>query len=120
MAISGIADLRRVLPLLAAVLLAACAPVIPPREAPAVPPRGPADEIPLFLNVSARAGIDAQHAATWNQFGEEGEDAPFDTGYMAMGQAWGDFDNDGWPDLYVTGNQAPNALFRNRGDGTFE
>lgn len=33
MAISGIADLRRV-------LLAACAPIIPPREAPAVPPRG--------------------------------------------------------------------------------
>ena len=50
MAISGIADLRRVLPLLAAVLLAACVPVIPPREAPPVPPRGPADEIPLFLN----------------------------------------------------------------------
>ncbi len=120
MAFSGIADLRRLLPLLASVLLVACTPIIPPREAAPPPPRGPADEIPLFLNVSARAGIDAEHAATWNQFGEEGKEAPFDTGYMAMGQAWGDFDNDGWPDLYVTGNQAPNALFRNRGDGTFE
>jgi len=33
-----------------------------------------------------------------------------------------DFDGDGWPDLYFTNSDfgAPNALFRNRGDGTFE
>jgi len=33
-----------------------------------------------------------------------------------------DFDNDGWVDLYVTSSAfgAPNALFRNRGDGSFE
>jgi hypothetical protein len=31
----------------------------------------------------------------------------------------GDFDNDGWVDLYVT-NFGPNRLYRNRGDGTFE
>jgi enediyne biosynthesis protein E4 len=31
----------------------------------------------------------------------------------------GDFDNDGWPDLYVV-NVGPNILYRNRGDGTFE
>ena len=36
-----------------------------------------------------------------------------------MGSAVGDVDNDGWPDLYVT-NLGPNALLRNRGDGTFE
>lgn len=29
-----------------------------------------------------------------------------------------DFDNDGWPDLYVT-NFGPDRLYRNRGDGTF-
>jgi len=36
-----------------------------------------------------------------------------------MGVATGDFDNDGWVDLYVT-NFGPNVLLRNRGDGTFE
>ena len=101
----------------AAVLgLSACTLTIPP---PTRAPRGSADEIALFLDVSERAGIQARHEATWNQFGEEGAEAPFDTGYMAMGQAWGDYDRDGWPDLYVTGNRAPNALYRNQQDGTF-
>jgi hypothetical protein len=36
-----------------------------------------------------------------------------------MGVATGDYDNDGWIDLYVT-NFGPNNLLRNRGDGTFE
>ncbi len=36
-----------------------------------------------------------------------------------MGVAAGDFDNDGYVDLYVT-NYGSNQLWRNRGDGTFE
>ena len=35
-----------------------------------------------------------------------------------MGVATGDFDNDGWVDLYVT-NFGPNLLLKNNGDGTF-
>jgi hypothetical protein len=35
-----------------------------------------------------------------------------------MGVAAGDFDNDGWVDLYVT-NYGPNQLWRNLGDGRF-
>jgi enediyne biosynthesis protein E4 len=33
-----------------------------------------------------------------------------------------DFDGDGWPDLYLVNSRfgEPNALYRNRGDGTFE
>ena len=34
------------------------------------------------------------------------------------GVAAGDYDNDGWIDLYVTA-MGPNTLFRNKGDGTF-
>jgi hypothetical protein len=36
-----------------------------------------------------------------------------------MGVVTGDYDNDGWIDLYVT-NLKSNRLLRNRGDGTFE
>src|SRR2546428_10221893 len=35
-----------------------------------------------------------------------------------FGVAAGDFDNDGWTDLYVT-NRGPNRLYRNNHDGTF-
>ena len=35
-----------------------------------------------------------------------------------MGVAVGDYDNDGWPDLYVT-NYGENELLHNQGDGTF-
>jgi hypothetical protein len=35
-----------------------------------------------------------------------------------MGAVVGDYDNDGWPDLYVT-NFGKNRLYHNNGDGTF-
>ncbi|GIT67795.1 MAG: hypothetical protein Ct9H300mP25_12670 [Acidobacteriota bacterium] len=35
-----------------------------------------------------------------------------------IGVATGDYDNDGWVDLYVT-RFGPNQMFRNLGDGTF-
>jgi enediyne biosynthesis protein E4 len=38
----------------------------------------------------------------------------------ALGVAVGDFDTDGWPDLYVANDAQPNQLWRNRRDGTFE
>lgn len=39
-------------------------------------------------------------------------------GRWAMGVAAGDYDNDGWEDLYVT-SYGSNALYRNNGDGAF-
>ncbi len=40
-------------------------------------------------------------------------------GAYGQGVATGDYDNDGWVDLYLT-NYGPNLLLRNSGDGTFE
>ncbi|MCO6451490.1 MAG: VCBS repeat-containing protein [Caldilineales bacterium] len=56
-----------------------------------------------FRNVTASAGIRAVQL----------------DGYQITGQAWGDYDNDGWLDLYLTDGGGPNSLYRNQGDGTF-
>ena len=37
-----------------------------------------------------------------------------------MGVVWGDYDGDGWPDLFVTNDGAYNYLFHNLRNGTFE
>ncbi|MCA9184859.1 MAG: VCBS repeat-containing protein, partial [Planctomycetales bacterium] len=39
---------------------------------------------------------------------------------MTGGAAAGDFDNDGWVDLFVTRLDASDILYRNKGDGTFD
>lgn len=52
-----------------------------------------------FTDVTARAGV-ANH------------------GGFGMGAAWGDYDNDGLLDLYVT-NYGRSVLYHNNGDGTF-
>lgn len=73
-----------------------------------------ADE-PLFEDVSDDAGIESTHRAIWD------ESAPgrYENGYLAAGTAWSDYDNDGWIDLFVTGNLDPNILYHNNRDGTF-
>jgi hypothetical protein len=38
--------------------------------------------------------------------------------FYGMGMCVGDYDNDGFPDLYLA-NYGPNVLYRNNGDGTF-
>jgi hypothetical protein len=37
-----------------------------------------------------------------------------------LGVSIGDYDSDGWPDIYVANDATPNQLWMNRHDGTFE
>ncbi len=67
--------------------------------------------VPPFVDVSEEAGVTAIHQGIW--------DAKGGVGYLGVGQAWGDYDNDGWVDLFVTGNRAHNVLYLNNQDGTF-
>jgi hypothetical protein len=37
-----------------------------------------------------------------------------------LGAIWADYDNDGWPDLFLANDAGPNFLYHNRHNGTFE
>lgn len=66
-----------------------------------------------FAEITESAGVSFVH-------GFDGEVDMHDVRAMAGGVAVGDYDADGWLDLYVvSGSAGRNYLFRNRGDGTF-
>jgi hypothetical protein len=46
-------------------------------------------------------------------------EAGVQNGRWGKGAAWGDYDNDGDPDLYVSNSGEPNRLYRNDGGGKF-
>jgi enediyne biosynthesis protein E4 len=49
---------------------------------------------------------------------ESGISEPF--GHYALGVVSGDYNNDGWPDLYVACDQTPSLLYINQRNGKFE
>jgi enediyne biosynthesis protein E4 len=55
-----------------------------------------------FEDVSRKAGVDDPD----HHYGMQG--------------VWADYDNDGWPDLYLANDAGPNFLYHNNHDGTFE
>jgi len=44
----------------------------------------------------------------------------FDTSSKSLGVAMLDYDQDGWPDLFVANDTQPNKLYRNQRNGTFK
>ncbi len=44
----------------------------------------------------------------------------YTTAGKGMGVVFGDYDNDGWIDLFVANDSVPNFLYRNQGNGTFK
>lgn len=39
--------------------------------------------------------------------------------YYGLGVIWGDYNDDGWLDIYVANDGTPNYLYKNNGDGSF-
>ncbi len=55
------------------------------------------------------------------RFTEVAEEAGVaDPNGRSLSAAWCDFNDDGWPDLYVANDVSDNAFFLNKGNGTFE
>ncbi len=79
---------------------------------------------PAFVDVTEQAGLAYRQAPVHSSSG--GSDWYSDNGltgdapFMTGGAAAGDFDGDGFVNLYVTRLDQPGILFRNRGDGSFE
>ena len=87
----------------------------PAAEYPALPLRDR-----LFRNDLLGPESGGRLELTEVSLGELAEGQGYPVGFTyPVGVATGDYDNDGWTDLYVTA-LGPNRLLRNRGDGTFE
>ncbi len=69
-----------------------------------------------FEDVSEKSGVaNPRGSASATFVGENWRP----TGSYGMGAAAADFDNDGWPDIYVACDTAPSLLYHNNQDGTF-
>jgi len=81
-------------------------------------------------NMPEPLNFDRDNPKYWNRLYRQNKDGSFTdvteaaglshagNGNYGMGVAVGDFDNDGYPDLYVT-SYGKNMLYHNNGDGTF-
>jgi len=72
---------------------------------------------PGFRDAALESGIDFQMAFLPNEQGEEFKTNLYDHG---CGVAVADYDGDGDDDVLFLNQLGPNALYRNRGDGTFD
>jgi hypothetical protein len=72
-------------------------------------------------------GLPAGHNALYHNNGDGTfTDVSSKAGILSAGKCYGlgavtaDFDNDGWPDIYVACDQTPSLLYVNQHDGTFQ
>jgi len=88
-------------------------PATPTPTATVTPTATPTPTPAQFVDVTLEAGID------YIQYDYGQRPPPIQVVYLTGGAAAGDFDNDGWTDLFVTRMHAPPILYRNQRDGTF-
>lgn len=109
--------------------------VVKPKAKPQMKPRG-APGVAIFdydrdgdMDIYVTNGPGKDNSLFVNQLVETGKltfvDRAIQAGVAAhdqdsTGVCFGDIDNDGYDDLLVLGNNEPNRLFRNLGNGTFE
>jgi hypothetical protein len=123
---SGLAVLASV----AGLILATSRPMLPAAPRPAdervggaasesqpSPPSAKRSRAPGFRDVTREAGIDFRMAFLPNEQGATFKINFYDHG---CGLAVADYDGDGDDDLLLLNQLGANALYRNRGDGTFE
>ncbi|WP_341939445.1 FG-GAP-like repeat-containing protein [Marinimicrobium sp. C2-29] len=82
----------------------------PPKSSPSAESQASVVD-PWFVDVTESAGLGYELPAAGN--GDEQH-------RVSGGIAVGDYDGDGWDDLFISHSTLPGKLFRNKGDGTFE
>lgn len=83
-----------------------------PERPPIVP-----ESTAFFRDAAAESGITFRMNFLPGEQGEKFKINLYDHG---SGVAVGDYDGDGYDDVYFVNQLGPNALYRNKGDGTFE
>lgn len=84
-----------------------CGEYLPSSEAPAAAPPDPRNRCRLYRNRGDGTFVDV--AASAGILNER----------CAQGAVWGDYDNDGRLDLFVSNRDTPNRLYHNEGNKTF-
>lgn len=78
--------------------------------------------IDLYVTTSKLGGLNKlfhnNRNGTFTEIGEKAGMAKANEGGSCIDAVWGDYDNDGWPDLYIV-RWGANLLYHNNGNGTF-